>query len=51
MQFALFFFIIQLLQKVGEGDSNPGSPHKGNQAMPLSYKALGHVGCNLFIIK
>jgi hypothetical protein len=24
-----------------KGDLNPGSPHKGEQAMPLSYKTLG----------
>lgn len=25
----------------GEEDLNPGSPYKGDQVMPLSYKALG----------
>ena len=28
-------------QQLGEGDLNPGSPYKGDQVMPLSYKALG----------
>ena len=36
------YIYIQLLQ-VGEGGfKNPGSHHKGDQTMPLSYKALGN---------
>ena len=33
-----FFLIVTIM---GEGDQNPGSPNKGEQGMPLSYKALG----------
>ena len=34
------FFDNLIVTTMGEGDLNPGSPNKGGQAMPLSYKAL-----------
>jgi hypothetical protein len=36
----VFFFIIQFLQQVGDGELNLGFLDKGDQAIPLSYKAL-----------
>ena len=36
--------IVIILQQSGQwerGDSNPGSPHKWEQTVPLSYKTLG----------
>ena len=32
-----FFFIVTIIR----GDQNSGSPNKGEQGMPLSYKAVG----------
>jgi hypothetical protein len=43
----IIFWII-LVTTMGEGDLNPGSPHKGEQERPLSYNALGMSG--LFFI-
>lgn len=37
----LLFFKFNCYNKWGRGDLNLGSLHSGNQAMPLTYKALG----------
>ena len=39
-----FFFYNLILQPVGKKDLNHNSPHKGDQSIPLSYKAPGTTG-------
>ena len=39
--FVNIYFIISIVIAMGEGDLILGFPHKGEQAMPLSNKALG----------
>jgi hypothetical protein len=46
----IFIFDISIVTTMEERDSNPRSPHKGEQTVPMSYNALG-ITCNIYDVQ